>query len=87
MHLGVALSRFQAKKVYVQDKVREASALVWQALENGGVIMVSGSSEKMPQDVREVRCTGERVLTHNTHTRYKYMYIYIYICRAREPAR
>eukprot|EP00802_Teleaulax_amphioxeia_P006300 Tamp_06304.p1 GENE.Tamp_06304~~Tamp_06304.p1 ORF type:complete len:447 (+),score=82.52 Tamp_06304:638-1978(+) len=53
MHLGVAFSRDQAKKIYVQDKVREAGAQVWQALEAGGVIMVSGSSEKMPQDVRE----------------------------------
>jgi len=52
-HLGLAFSRDQASKVYVQDKVREAASLVWQALQAGGVIMVSGSSEKMPQDVRE----------------------------------
>jgi sulfite reductase (NADPH) flavoprotein alpha-component len=76
MHFGVVFSRFQAKKIYVQDKVREASALVWQALESGGVIMVSGSSEKMPQDVREVRCKMlSRTYTHtaNTHTQYMYM--------------
>ena len=32
----------------------QKARLVWLALESGGVIMVSGSSEKMPQDVREV---------------------------------
>jgi len=52
-HLGVAFSRDLPHKVYVQDKIREASVLVYEALEAGGVIMVSGSSEKMPQDVRE----------------------------------
>lgn len=52
-HLGVAFSRDQPQKVYVQHKIREAGALVYAALEAGGVIMISGSSEKMPQDVRE----------------------------------
>ena len=52
-HLGVAFSRESPAKVYVQHKIREAAAAVWAALEAGGVIMVSGASEKMPQDVRE----------------------------------
>jgi sulfite reductase alpha subunit-like flavoprotein len=52
-HLGVAFSRDQPHKVYVQDKIREAGALVWSALEAGAVVMISGASEKMPRDVRE----------------------------------
>ena len=86
MYLGVVFARFQARKVYVQDKVREASALVWQAIESGAVIIVSGSSEKMPQDVREVRCSGERMRTQNKYTQHVCacvclcMYVCMYVC-------
>uniref|UniRef100_A0A7S4HC64 NADPH-dependent FMN and FAD-containing oxidoreductase n=1 Tax=Guillardia theta TaxID=55529 RepID=A0A7S4HC64_GUITH len=51
--LIVAYSRMQDKKVYVQDKIREEASLLWHALEEGGVIMVCGSSDKMPRDVRQ----------------------------------
>ncbi|KAJ1482311.1 hypothetical protein T484DRAFT_1952311 [Baffinella frigidus] len=52
-HLGVAFSRDTPAKEYVQDKIREAGRLVWEAFEAGGVVLVSGASEKMPNDVRK----------------------------------
>lgn len=49
--LYVAFSRDQEKKVYVQDKILEASKLVWKTLQAGGAIFVAGSANKMPADV------------------------------------
>lgn len=40
--------------MYVQDLVRQQSALVFKALaERGGMVFVCGSSGRMPQAVRE----------------------------------
>lgn len=39
--LRVAFSREQAGKVYVQDMIQQEGAAVWQALQDGGIIMVS----------------------------------------------
>lgn len=47
----VAFSRDQPQKVYVQHKMRECSEKVWGLLENGAVVYVAGSSNKMPLDV------------------------------------
>lgn len=48
------LIRYQRRKVYVQDHVREQSARVYEALaQKGGLVYICGSSGKMPQAVRE----------------------------------
>jgi len=49
----VAFSRDQPQKVYVQHKITERSKEVWQMLEKGGYIFVSGSASQMPNDVRK----------------------------------
>lgn len=48
---SVAFSRDQAKKVYVQHKMREQSTRIWNLLSEGAAIYVAGSSDKMPADV------------------------------------
>ncbi|KAF2477411.1 NADPH dependent diflavin oxidoreductase-like protein 1 [Lindgomyces ingoldianus] len=49
-----AFSRDQRRKVYVQDLVRQNSAVVYDTLANKeGVVYICGSSGKMPQAVRE----------------------------------
>ncbi|KAM3332307.1 hypothetical protein ACQJBY_027861 [Aegilops geniculata] len=47
----VAFSRDQPQKVYVQHKIKEQSARVWNILCSGAAIYVAGSSTKMPADV------------------------------------
>lgn len=57
-----AFSRDQRQKVYVQDLVRQQSALVHDALANhNGIIYICGSSGKMPQAIREalIECFQE----------------------------
>ena len=49
--LFVAFSRDQPQKVYVQHKIKEQSARVWNILCSGAAIYVAGSSTKMPADV------------------------------------
>ncbi|XP_031392781.1 NADPH-dependent diflavin oxidoreductase 1 isoform X3 [Punica granatum] len=49
----VAFSRDQPQKVYVQHKMRENSARVWDLLSEGAAVYVAGSSTKMPSDVLE----------------------------------
>ncbi|KAL0899605.1 hypothetical protein Bca101_083566 [Brassica carinata] len=46
-----AFSRDQAKKVYVQHKIREMRKKVWDLLCDGAAVYVAGSSTKMPCDV------------------------------------
>lgn len=46
-----AWSRDQAYKVYVQDKIRENAADVWQWLQDGAHIYVCGDASKMAKDV------------------------------------
>ncbi|KAI9751135.1 MAG: Multifunctional pyrimidine synthesis protein CAD [Chaenotheca gracillima] len=52
-----AFSRDQKQKVYVQDLIRQQSALVYELLENqSGIVYICGgasSSGKMPQAIRE----------------------------------
>ncbi|EIE26765.1 riboflavin synthase domain-like protein [Coccomyxa subellipsoidea C-169] len=49
--LVTAFSRDQASKVYVSHRVRETSAQLWAALQQGAVVFVCGSAKKMPQDI------------------------------------
>lgn len=47
----VAFSRNQAKKVYVQHKMREQSMRIWNLLSEGAATYVAGSADKIPADV------------------------------------
>ena len=49
--LDVAFSRDQEHKVYVQDRIRERAAEVYEWLENGAVIYVCGDAKRMAGDV------------------------------------
>ncbi|KAK2144296.1 hypothetical protein LSH36_770g01014 [Paralvinella palmiformis] len=50
-----AFSRDQAKKIYVQDKMLEQSALIWDLINNKrGWFMLAGNSKRMPKDVRAI---------------------------------
>jgi sulfite reductase alpha subunit-like flavoprotein len=48
-----AFSRDQKEKIYVQDIIRQEKEEVWRLIESGAIIMVCGSSGKMPKAVRE----------------------------------
>lgn len=59
LEVFTAFSRDQRQKVYVQDLVRQQSALVHDAIVNkSGIIYICGSSGKMPQAVREALIEG-----------------------------
>ncbi|XP_006659755.1 NADPH-dependent diflavin oxidoreductase 1 [Oryza brachyantha] len=47
----VAFSRDQPQKFYVQHRIKEQSAKVWNLLKSGAAIYIAGSSTKMPADV------------------------------------
>jgi sulfite reductase (NADPH) flavoprotein alpha-component len=49
--LDTAFSRDQQKKIYVQDRVREQSAQLWDWLERGAHFYVCGDSKRMAPDV------------------------------------
>ncbi|MSR14696.1 MAG: hypothetical protein EXR86_09075 [Gammaproteobacteria bacterium] len=49
--LDVAFSRDQARKVYVQDRIREHAKEVYNWLENGAHIYVCGDAKHMAKDV------------------------------------
>ena len=49
--LDTAFSRDQPKKIYVQDRIREQSALLWDWLERGAYFYVCGDSKRMAPDV------------------------------------
>ena len=54
LRVFTAFSRDQSKKIYVQDVIKEQSALVYRLLyELKGIVYICGSSGKMPQAVRE----------------------------------
>ena len=48
---SLAWSRDQAEKVYVQDKLREEAASVWQWLKEGAYVYVCGDAARMAKDV------------------------------------
>ena len=54
LQVFTAFSRDQPKKIYVQDTIKEQSALVHRLLYDlKGILYICGSSGKMPQAVRE----------------------------------
>ncbi|KAL6705178.1 NAPDH-dependent diflavin reductase [Coniothyrium glycines] len=54
LQVFAAFSRDQRQKVYVQDLIRQQSALIHDLLANkDGVVYICGSSGKMPQAIRE----------------------------------
>ena len=52
-HISLAWSRDQAEKVYVQDKLREQGAEVWQWLQEGAHVYVCGDANRMAKDVEQ----------------------------------
>ncbi|WP_413530396.1 NADPH-dependent assimilatory sulfite reductase flavoprotein subunit [Rahnella inusitata] len=52
-HIDLAWSRDQAEKVYVQDKLREKGAEVWQWLQEGAHVYVCGDANRMAKDVEQ----------------------------------
>ena len=55
--LDTAFSRDQAQKVYVQDRMREHSAELFEWLERGAYFYVCGDATRMAKDV-EVDVAG-----------------------------
>ncbi|WP_086981601.1 assimilatory sulfite reductase (NADPH) flavoprotein subunit [Vibrio aphrogenes] len=49
--MDVAFSRDQAEKVYVQDRILENAAEVWQWLQQGAYIYICGDANRMAKDV------------------------------------
>mmetsp|Transcript_9501 Transcript_9501/g.31159 ORF Transcript_9501/g.31159 Transcript_9501/m.31159 type:complete len:97 (+) Transcript_9501:23-313(+) len=47
-----AFSRDGAGKVYVQHKIREHGARVWELLSRGAYFLVAGAAGAMPRDVQ-----------------------------------
>lgn len=52
-HIDLAWSRDQQEKVYVQDKLREKGAEVWQWIQEGAHIYVCGDASRMAKDVEQ----------------------------------
>ncbi|MFG1478921.1 bifunctional nitrate reductase/sulfite reductase flavoprotein subunit alpha [Xanthobacter sp. V4C-4] len=49
--LDTAFSRDQPRKIYVQDRMREAGATLWRWLEEGAHVYVCGDAARMARDV------------------------------------
>jgi sulfite reductase (NADPH) flavoprotein alpha-component len=49
--LDTAFSRDQAKKIYVQDRMREAAADLWAWIRDGAYFYVCGDAHRMAKDV------------------------------------
>ncbi|MGI4853662.1 MAG: diflavin oxidoreductase [Janthinobacterium lividum] len=49
--LDTAFSRDQAHKIYVQDRMKEQGAELWQWLDEGGQVYVCGDASRMAKDV------------------------------------
>lgn len=60
--LDVAFSRDQAHKIYVQDRMREHGAELFQWLEAGGYFFVCGDAQRMAADVD--RALHDVIATH-----------------------
>ncbi|GAA4486615.1 bifunctional nitrate reductase/sulfite reductase flavoprotein subunit alpha [Rhodococcus olei] len=54
--LDLAFSRDQAEKVYVQDRMRERGARLWEWLQDGAHFYVCGDAARMAKDVDEALC-------------------------------
>ena len=51
--ISLAWSRDQAQKIYVQDRLREQGAEIWQWLQQGAHLYVCGDASKMAHDVQQ----------------------------------
>ena len=51
--LDLAFSRDQAEKIYVQNRMQEAAAELWQWLEEGAHFYVCGDAKRMAKDVED----------------------------------
>jgi sulfite reductase (NADPH) flavoprotein alpha-component len=51
--LDVAFSRDQAEKIYVQDRLKENAAEVYQWLEEGAHLYICGDANRMAKDVHQ----------------------------------
>ena len=51
--LDLAFSRDQAEKIYVQNRMQEAAADLWQWLEEGAHFYVCGDAKRMAKDVED----------------------------------
>ena len=51
--LDLAFSRDQAEKIYVQHRMRENAAELWQWLEEGAHFYVCGDAKRMAKDVED----------------------------------
>ncbi len=51
LRVDCAFSRDQSEKIYVQDKMLQNSAQLWQWLEEGAYLFVCGDASKMAKDV------------------------------------
>jgi sulfite reductase (NADPH) flavoprotein alpha-component len=55
--LCTAFSRDQAQKIYVQDRMRENAAELWQWLQKGAYFYVCGDAKRMAKDVHQTLIT------------------------------
>ena len=60
--LDLAFSRDQREKIYVQHKIREHGARLWEWLQDGANIYVCGDAQRMAKDVE--RALAEVATTH-----------------------
>ncbi|MEO0452987.1 MAG: sulfite reductase subunit alpha [Verrucomicrobiota bacterium] len=51
--LDTAFSRDQEHKIYVQDRIRENGAEIWEWLQNGAIFYICGDAKRMAKDVNQ----------------------------------
>jgi len=51
--VDLAFSRDQAEKIYVQDRMRENAAEIWEWIDAGGYFYVCGDASRMAKDVHQ----------------------------------
>ena len=56
--LDLAFSRDQPEKIYVQDRIRENGAELWQWLQGGAYFYVCGDAKRMAKDVNQALIDG-----------------------------
>jgi sulfite reductase (NADPH) flavoprotein alpha-component len=51
--VDLAFSRDQAEKIYVQDRMRQNAAQIWEWIDAGGYFYVCGDASRMAKDVNQ----------------------------------